>query len=208
MYTLYARKGAGSAAVEAVLSQCGVAFEVVDVPKNPDGSPPEWFLAVNPHGEVPALKLGDGTVLTESGALVMHLADCHTAAGLAPAIGTPARATYMRAIFRMASNVYGADLRFYYPARNSTDPAHAPFIRTRAIEDLNREFDAFEASLGAGPFVLGETLSAADIYAAMLISWSEDFGKLTARLPRLRTLYDGVSALPAVRKVWDRNDMP
>jgi glutathione S-transferase len=55
---------------------------------------------------------------------------------------------------------------------------------------------------------LGETMSAADIYAAMIISWSEDFAALTMRHPKLKSLYAGVAANPVVRRVWDRNEMP
>jgi glutathione S-transferase len=208
MYKLYARSGAGSAAIEAVLALCGARFEIVDVAKRPDGGPPEWFLAINPRGEVPALKLPDDTIMTESAAMVIHLADCFPAANLAPAPGTTSRAVYLRAILSMAANVYATDLRMYYPERFSTDTSHAPAIKAKAIIDLNRDYDAFNAMLGTGPFIAGATMSAADVYAAMLISWSEDFEQLSKRLPKLRALYDAVAAVPLVRKVWDRNAMP
>ncbi len=208
MFKLYARTGAGSVAVEAMLALCGAPYEVVAANKSADGVVPDWFLKINPRGEVPTLQLPDGTVLTESAAMVMHLADCYPATALAPAPGTTARAIYMRAILYMASNTYATDLRMYYADRFSTDPAHAPCIKAKAIIDLNRDFDVFNGFLGQGPFVLGSTMSAADVYAAMLITWSEDFEGLSKRLPKLRALYDAVSANPTVRKVWDRNDMP
>lgn len=208
MYKLYARKGAGSSAVEAMLGLCAAPHEVIDVPKNADGSPPAWFVAINPRGEVPSLHLPDGTLLTESAAIMMHLADCFPAAALAPPPGTLARAAYMRAMIAMAANTYSSDLRFYYPERYSTDPTAAPGIRAQAIIQLNRDFDSFNAMLGDGPFVLGQQMSAADVYAAMLITWSEDFDALSQRLPKLRRLYDAVAANPVVRKAWDRNDMP
>lgn len=33
------------------------------------------YLAINPRGQIPALTLPDGTVVTESAAIVLHLAD-------------------------------------------------------------------------------------------------------------------------------------
>jgi glutathione S-transferase len=207
MFKLYARAGAGSAAVEAMLALCNAKHEIVDVPKS-NGKSPEWFLAINPRGEVPTLQMPDDTVMTESAAIVMHLADCFPESGLAPPVGTPARATYMRAIIYMAANTYGSDLLMYYPDRYSTDPADAPRIKAKAIEHLNRDFNVFADMLGAGPFVLGQKMSAADVYAAMLITWSDDFAALTKRLPKLRALYDAVSATPVVRRVWERNEMP
>jgi glutathione S-transferase len=208
MYKLYARKNAGSAAVEALLALLGVAHDIIDVKKNADGSPPDWFLALNPRGEIPALALPDHSLMTESAAMMIHLADAHPEAGLAPALGTSARAQYLRWIAYMASTPYATDLRMYYPQRYSIDPTDAEAIKAKAIIDLARDFDIFAAEMGPGPFVLGDRISAADLYAAMLLSWSNDVGGLFAKHPKLKRLYNSVAAIPAVRKAWDRNDMP
>jgi glutathione S-transferase len=80
----YTRKNSGSAATEAQLAVCNAPYEQIEVERNPDGSLPAWFLNVSSRGEVPALLLPDGTLLTESAAIMMHVADCFPAAGLAP----------------------------------------------------------------------------------------------------------------------------
>ncbi|HVZ06060.1 glutathione S-transferase N-terminal domain-containing protein [Hyphomicrobium sp.] len=53
------------------------------------------FLAVNPMGKVPTIVHGK-TPVTEVGAIAIYLADLFPEAGLAPAIGDPARGTYLR----------------------------------------------------------------------------------------------------------------
>ncbi len=208
MYKLYARKNTGSAAVEALFAVLNVPHQLIDVDKTETGAAPEWYLKINPRGEVPALALPDGTVMTESAAMMIHLADAHPEAGMAPAVGTSARATYLRWMVYLAATPYATDLRLYYPDRYSTDPTHAPAIKEKAIVDLARDFDVIAASMGKGPFVLGTKMSAVDLYAAMLFSWSDDVEKLFQRQPKLRALYQAVSAVPSVRKVWDRNGMP
>ena len=60
MYTLYARNGAGSVAVEALLAACGADYKVVVLDRKPDGSFEDFFLAINPKAEVPTLVLPDG----------------------------------------------------------------------------------------------------------------------------------------------------
>ena len=174
MFKLYARPGAGSAAVEALLAECGAAFEIIDVLRGPDGSVPESYWQINPRAEVPSLLLPDNSIMTESAAMMIYLADLHPAADLAPAINSPLRARYLRWILYFAAAVYMGDLRMYYPARHSTDVAHASGIKAKAIEDMGRNFDIFAKELGEGPFILGHTMSAADIYAGMLISWAPD----------------------------------
>ena len=208
MFKLYARPGAGSAAVEALLTECGAAFEIIDVLRGPDGSFPQDYRRINPRSEVPTLLLPDNSIMTESAAMMIYLADLHPATSLAPSVTSPMRARYLRWMLYFATAVYMADLRMYYPARHSTDSSHAAKIRAKAIEDMGRDFDIFAEALGEGPYILGQLMSAVDIYAAMLISWAPDVPQLFARHANIKTLYDLVAARPLIAKIWTRNKMP
>jgi glutathione S-transferase len=208
MIKLYARTGSGSAAVEALLAELSVPFELIDVPRNPDKTMPDSFTAINPRGEVPALGLADGSIMTESAAMMIYLADLFPEKGLAPSATHPLRAQYLRWMVYIAAAIYNSDLRMYYPHRYSTDAAHADQIKAKAIIDLNRDFDVLAQGLGQGPYLLGETFSAADIYAAMIITWSEDMAGLLTRHGNLKRLYALVGARAAIRPAWLRNEMP
>ena len=208
MFKLYARPGAGSAAVEALLALLGATYEIVNVEKTDEGYAPSWFLKINGRGEVPALQLGDDSIMTESAAMMIYLADLFPEKAMAPAVGTAARAQYLRWMIYMAASPYTADLRMYYSERFSVDRGHATAIKQKAIIDLNRDFDVFAAQLGDGPFILGSHLSAVDIYAAMLLSWSEDAPALFVRQPKLKRLYEAVADVPALATVWARNEIP
>jgi glutathione S-transferase len=146
--------------------------------------------------------------MTESAAMMIYLADLHPTASLAPSVTSPMRARYLRWMLYFATVVYMADLRMYYPARYSTDAAHAMNIKAKAIEDMARDFDIFAEALGEGPYILGQLMSAVDIYAAMLISWAPDLPQLFARHANIKTLYDLVAARPLIAKIWTRNEMP
>jgi glutathione S-transferase len=208
MFTLYARPGSGSAAVEALLAECGVEYRIEDVPRLADGSAPESYLGINPRGEVPTLRLPDDSLMTESAAMMIYLADLFPVTGLAPGVTSSKRATYLRWMLYFASPVYMADLRFFYSARYSTDPTHAAAIKAKAIEHLDRDFMIFAGALGKGPFILGEKFSAVDIYAAMLMSWAPDVPALFSRHPNIKAHYDAVSHRPKIAPVWQRNEMP
>lgn len=205
MFKLYARKWAGSMAVEAVLAEVGAAYEVEDLVRNADNSFPESFHRINPRAEVPTLVLPDDSVMTESAAILIHLADAFPAAGLAPAVHSPLRPRYLRWMLFFATTVYMSDLRLFYPERYTTDPNGEAGIKDFAAKGLDREFDIFAEALGKGPFILGEAVSAADIYAAMLASWAPDPKALLARHRNLGALYKAILARPRTAAVWERN---
>jgi glutathione S-transferase len=202
---LFGRPGSGSAVCEALLELTGTPYEMTVMNKRDDGSyPPELFV-VNPLGQVPALYTQDGTLLTESGAIAIWIADIASQTQLAPAIRDPNRAKYLRVMFFMAANCYMSALRFYYPHRYSTDESHADAIRYKAREHMDREFAILTEILGANEFLVGDTLSAADIYLSMMISWEEDGATFAKQFPALAGLNGRVWGNESVAAVWQRN---
>ena len=206
MYTLYARNQAGSMAVEALLAACGADYEVIVLNRREDGSFEDFFHAINPKAEVPTLVLPDGSVMTESAAMMIYIAEQFPAAGLAPQAGEPERALFLRWQVYLAAALYGSDLRLFYPQKFTTDAGGAEGVKQRAEQTMAEEFAIYAKALGDRTFMTGK-LSALDIYAAMLCSWAPDVSALFALHPNLKRMYDAVSAHPAVKSVWDRNEM-
>lgn len=202
MLKLYARKGAGSDAVEAMLAVCGAQHKVEYLMRTAAGLNPPELRRINPRGEVPALVLDDGSVMTESAAILLWLADAYPAAAMAPAPDSRLRPRFLRWLLFLAAAPYASALLYYYPQRYTTDARTAPAIKAQAITALNRDFAILSDAIGQGPFILGDTMSAADIYAAMLISWADDLPGLFTRHPNLRLLCERVMAQPAIGKVW------
>ena len=206
MYTIYCRKGAGSMAVEALLAACSAQYKVHDLDRNADGSLPGYFHRINPKAEVPTLTLPDDRIMTESAAIMIYLADLYPEAGLAPAATAPERADYLRWMLFLATAVYGSDLRMFYPERFTANTAECDGIKALAVKSMTREFEIYAVALGDKPFMLGTSMSALDIYAAMLCSWAPEVPVLFARHPNLKAMYENVTAHPAIAKVWARNE--
>jgi glutathione S-transferase len=57
-----------------ILRLTGHAFELVETDSNSGATRTPEFLAINPNGKIPALVWDDGTVLTESNAILLHYA--------------------------------------------------------------------------------------------------------------------------------------
>lgn len=205
MYKLFWSKSAGSMAPEVLFEEVGAEYEKVLVDLEKEANRSAEFLAVNPMGQIPALVLPDGTLMTESAAMVLHLCDRHPEAKLAPPAGSPESARFQRWLLYMAASLYNADLRLYYADRMTTDAAGTGGIEARARADMDRYFAVLNDALDPGPYLLGETYSAADIYLWMLAKWHPDPTQFFADNSRIAKLVDLVEARPAVAKVWAEN---
>ena len=204
MDKLYRAAGAGSIAPEAMFEEAGVEYEKIEV--DFDNKSPA-LLAANPLGQVPTLVLDDGTLLTESAAMVLHIGESHPKAGLVPVLGDADRATFCRWLFYLSANVYDGTLRYIYADRYSVDAAAEDGVRAAAARDLDNYFDIVERALDPGPFVLGDRYSAVDAYLWMLASWQADGDALFARCPRVAALFERVGARPAIARVAANNAM-
>ena len=206
MYKLYSRAGSGSIVVEAVLEYLGADYQLIDVKRVENGKTPAALLAVNPLGQVPVLLLPDNSIMTESAAMVIYLADLFPAAKLAPAVSSPLRGPYLRWLTYLATNIYMTGLLVYYSERYSTEPAHAPAVKAAAVTHMAREWQIFADALGDGPFMFGKEMTAVDVYVAMLADWNADVPAFFAKHANVKRLYDRVLQVPAFKKVWTRNE--
>ena len=207
MFKVYSRPGSGSVVVEAVLEEAQAPYTIEIVERDTDGRPPASYRRINPMAQVPALVLADGSVMTELGAIVVYLADMFPQAALAPPINDPQRAAYLRWMFFLATNIYMTDLRLYYPARYVDDAGASDAVRNAAEGRMAEEWEIYAEAHGSKPFMLGEKMSAVDIYAAMLATWNLDVPAFFAKHPSIKAMYDRVLARPAIAKVWARNAM-
>src|SRR5262249_59532703 len=104
---VYGSPGSGSVPVEAALMLIGAPHEVIgetvlrDVARNPA------VYKINPLGQVPALVLPGGEVMTESAAILIWLADHYPDAGLAPLPTDGRRPAFLRWMAYVSSAIYG-----------------------------------------------------------------------------------------------------
>ena len=95
-YTLLASKGCGSAIVEACLDIAGLPYALEELDYGPPGPDRDRLLSLNPLCQVPTLILPGGSVMTESAAMAIHIAETAPASLLAPPPGDPSRAAFLR----------------------------------------------------------------------------------------------------------------
>ncbi len=197
-YKLYGRTGAGSLAPQILLEEIGVPYEVFWVGRSP--AELENFRHINPAGKIPCLVLPDGTAVSESAAILIHLTHAHPTADLAPIAGSSAHARFLQWMVFLSANVYEAALRYFYPERYSiAGSSAAADIKAQALTDYTSHLERIQTALS--PYVLGPKLSAVDPYLHMLAGWYPGGGTaLSARLPKLAQHAELLRRRPATRK--------
>jgi glutathione S-transferase len=174
--------GNASLAPHMLLEELGVPYELVLVDRASSAHRSESYLQLNPNGLIPTLE-HDGLVLWETVAILLHLADHHPAAGLAPVLGTAERSQLYKWLAHLTNTLQADYLIFFYPERYAADPAdvaQAAGIKARAAARLDEAFDRIEIQLGDRPYLLGDRPGLADFMLLMLIRW----GRTLARPPR------------------------
>ncbi len=157
------------------------------------------YLALNPKGEVPALQLPDGTVITEIPAILFWLGEAAPESGLLPA-GATARAKTME---WMAWCHWCMGRHFnpaFVPARFAGSEDAAPAVRAAAVERCAQALALAEAALvKAGGTLLGTPRpTGADIFLASLAGFAGFLKLDISHLPALAALQATVAAMPGV----------
>ena len=169
-YRLYNRPGSGGFVVEAALALAEAPFELVELASRAGTPLEENFREINPWGQLPTLVLPDGSIMTETAAILIHLAACFPEKNLAPLPGTFAHGKFLRWMVFASVNLYEAVLRAGYPERFTTDPEAEAATTAAAVARMGEALAVLEQAIDPGPFLLGDDMSLVDVYIAMLFS--------------------------------------
>jgi glutathione S-transferase len=194
--TLFHAPHSRSGAVRILLEELGAPYDlqVVNLKANETRSPA--YLARNPMGKVPAVLVeqdGVESLVTEQTAVMTWLADLYPDAHLAPALDDPLRGPYLRwmAFHGACFEPAVIDLALKRePAPLSMSP----------YGDYDTMLATLTAQLRAGPWLLGERFSAADILWGYALGWTTAF-KLVPELPEVVGYIARLNARPATQRV-------
>jgi glutathione S-transferase len=205
MYQLHYFPSNANAAPHMVLEELGQQYDLVLVDRAKNAQKSKDYLKINPNGRIPTLVDGD-LVMFEAAAIVLHLVDRHPEAGLAPKIGTPDRAKFYQWMAFLTNSLQEELMIWQYPDRlTDADAAATEVVKDGAEKRAGAYLDVIEQHLKAhGPLFLGESLSAADFYLVMLARWARPMANPPRSRPNIARLLDKVSALPAVRRAYER----
>lgn len=154
------------------LEEVGAPYEYVEVDIMRGQGREPWFLKINPGGKVPVLD-DEGTIITESAAICMHLAERYPDSKLFPPAGTLDRTACYKWISFILTELDAplwtiAKHRFGLPKER-----RVPVV----IETVEWEFGVaaktFAIGLGHRPYLIGDSFTVADILAGHTLLWAK-----------------------------------
>jgi GST-like protein len=197
--------GCGSVIVEFAFNLAGIAYDYEEVDYSDDSPTRARLLEVNPLGQVPALVLPDGQLMTESLAMLHWIQDQAPQAMLIPPRGDASRATFYRwAVFLIAAVyptfTYGDDAKKWVAG----DAKAGELLRASTNEHRQRLLKQMEGACGA-PHFLGERFSAIDLYLAAMCHWRPGRKWWQVEVPKLMAAAQAAITRPEVGRVVQRD---
>ncbi|MGP8122210.1 MAG: glutathione transferase GstA [Xanthobacteraceae bacterium] len=190
---LYYAPGACSLSPHIALKEAGIPHELVKVDlrakKLANG---DDYAKVNPKGQVPALELDNGELVTEGPVIVQMIADLVPASKLAPASGTPERYKLQEWLNFIGSEVHKSFGPLFAPAL--ADDAKA-FFRNRVIGKLGY----IDSKLADRDYLMGSQFTVADGYLYTMLRWADGMKIDLSAMKNLMAYKERVAARPNVQ---------
>ena len=202
---LYAAKGCGSALAEIALDWAGVQYDTEWMTFEQVGARShDALLAANPLHQVPTLLLDDGTVLTESAAIVLWLDEQYPQAGLLPPRGSAERVHALRWMLYLVTTLYPTFSYGDFPQRYLADET-AQRALVSGTKSRRGEYWRQVDEAAMAPWFCGAQPSMLDAYIALMSTWDPKRAWFTQNAPRLYAIAQRADELPQLAPALARN---
>jgi GST-like protein len=200
--TLLGCRGCGSFIVEAALRIAEIPYDYEETDYDAPGPQRARLFRLNPLGQVPTLVFADGSVMTESAAIILMIDDEVPEAGLAPPAGAAERNAFLRWLMFMAAALYPTWTYGDKPGKwlpNAADPDELRQATDRHRQALWRQV---EAAIAPNPWFLGERFSALDLYVGAMTHWRPGEDWFRVDCPKLAAIAAETEKLPILAPLF------
>lgn len=159
----------------------------------------EEYLRINPAAETPALITADGKALSESMAILNHIAALGIDRGLGFAQGTTDFDRLNRMLAWLNTTFFNAFAPLWHVLEHDVEGAARDALVQYGRDKVIKAHAQLEAMLGGQPWLLGEQRTLADAYFIGIARWTKYHDVVDRRdYPNLQRLYGALEADPAV----------
>ncbi|KAL4904022.1 hypothetical protein BDW74DRAFT_31539 [Aspergillus multicolor] len=159
--TLYTDNTPNGHKIPIILEELGLPYELKQVNLQSGQQKEEWYLKINPNGQIPALTDGTQRVF-DSGAILLYLADKYDPEGkVSYRYATPEYVEQLSWIFWQIGGLGpkgGAALAF-----STFAPVRSDYAINKFLSEFKNLFSVLEYRLSESPYLAGEKYTIADI---------------------------------------------
>jgi glutathione S-transferase len=189
----YYSPGACSLSPHIALHEAGLAHELVKVDlKAKTTETGEDFVAINPKGQVPALMLDSGELVTEGPVIVQVIADKAANKNLAPANGTDERYKMQEWLNFTTSELH----KNFSPLFNPTIPDE---VKKFFTDRILGKFRYADSQLDGRDYLMGKQFTVADGYMFVMLTWADRMKIDLSAMKNLMAFKQRVAARPNVQ---------
>jgi len=198
---LYYSPGACSLSPHIALLEAGLPYDLVKVDlrakKLENG---DDYLKVNPKGQVPALALDSGELVTEGPVIVQMIADKAAAKNLAPARDSTERYKLLEWLNYTTAELHKNFGPMFSPVL--ADDAKA-FFKDRVMG----KFGYVDGALAGRDYLMGKQFTVADAYMFTMLTWADRMKFDLSGLPNLMAYKARVAARPKVQEALTKEGL-
>lgn len=190
---LFYSPGACSLSPHIVLRETGQDFslEKVDLGEKKTESGKD-YLSINPKGQVPALLLDDGNLLTEGVAIVLYLADKSPNSNLVAPAGNLSRYQTITWLAYITSELHKSFSPLFHP---ETPEEYKTLLRKK----LETQFKYLDEALKKDEYLQGNHFTIADAYLYTILRWAFVMKFDLSKYKHLTAYIDRIAKRPAVQ---------
>jgi glutathione S-transferase len=191
---LYYSPGACSLSPHIALLEAGLPYDLVKVDvrakKLENG---DDYYKINPKGQVPALGLDNGEVMTEGPVIVQMIADQASAKNLAPARDSAER-------YRLQEWLNFTTTELHKNFSPLFNPAIPDEVKAFFKDRIMGKFKYADDKLAGQDYLMGKQFTVADGYLYTMLRWAEGNKMDLSALKNLMAFKDRVGARPKVQE--------
>jgi len=198
---LYYSPGACSLSPHIALCEAGLPYDLVKVDlrakKLENG---DDYLKVNPKGQVPALALDSGELVTEGPVIVQMIADQVAAKHLAPARDSAERYKLLEWLNFITGELH----KNFSPLFN---PAIPDEVKNFFKDRIMGKFKYADSQLAGRDYLMGKQFTVADGYLYTMLRWADGNKLDLSGLKNLMAYKDRVAARPTVQEALTKEGL-
>lgn len=168
---LYHATPTRSSTVLWLLEESGAEFELRPLNLQAGEQRDPEFLALNPMGKVPCL-VDRGVPVSEVAAICLYVAERFPQSGLHVEVGDPLRGAFLKWLFFAPGCLEPAIMDRAMPRREEAPKTQIGY------GSLRRTLGVISSAIEAGPYLLGDRFSAADVLIGSTLNWAMGFGMI------------------------------